>query len=147
MQPGPLTVEGEDGGAWRTGLYCPYNGRYERIISSGWSEVAAALQLEAGQVVCLAARSPSRLLISRQMEPHFSAAAKQGPPTPLSPWPASIARWKRSEAHLPLAAGRAICCSDALRVPAVIVATDAPGAGEAGHDLSLPCMSRRMLFQ
>ena len=78
MQPGPLTVESEAGDKWQSNLsdFNPNGGSFR--IRKGWPLVVAALQLEAGRTICLAALSPSRLLVSRQGEPHFSAAASSG---------------------------------------------------------------------
>ena len=73
MQPGPLSVESEVGDVWRSHLNQFQNGSaLQHFVDTCWPAVAAVLQLEAGQTVYLAARSPSRLLISRQGEPTSS---------------------------------------------------------------------------
>ena len=65
MEPGPLTVESEVGGEWQSSLVRSSLQDSKIWIYTSWSAVVAALRLEAGQSICLAARSPSRLLISR----------------------------------------------------------------------------------
>ena len=143
MQPGPVIVEIEAGGDWQSCLYGHSSSHAHYCISKGRSAAAAGLQLEAGQTICLAALSPSRLLVSRQGEPHFSAAASQGPP---DPWPLTV-RLNQSSiraGRLSAAAGRSICRDSVQSVPAVICCspgTEPQGlrcAGEAVSDLPLP---------
>ena len=95
---------------------------YNTQLQKAWPPVAAALQLEPGQTICLAALSPSRLLISREGEPHFSAAASQEPP---DLWPLRLhltaASFRKGWLIISAAAGRTMCRGDDLRMPAVIV--------------------------
>ena len=144
MQPGPLTVANEAGNEWRThlrqysesGVHEGYN------VFRGWRAIVAALQLEAGQSICLAAPSPSRLLISRQGEPHFMlAVAAQGF---LGPWPLNL-RLSESSARqdyllLSLATGQTICHEGALDVPAVMP-SGFPSAAEPGVKSHKPLQS------
>ena len=148
MQPGPLTVESEAGDKWQSNLYLYSASRSIFCIKKAWSLVVAALQLEAGQTICLAALGPSRLLISRQGEPHFSAAASQGPP---DPWPLTV-RLSQSSVHasmcrLSAAAGRNICREGVQSVPAVILHhSPSSTAGEAVDDLSTLVVSFTSVF-
>ena len=125
MQPGPLTLESEEGREWQSNLTTHSPGRSLFQISKGWLSLVDALQLGVGEAVCLAARSPSRLLISRRGEPHFCAAARKGPP---GPWPLTVLLTQakvNGYLQLKAAAGRTMCGDDAQCVPAVIV----PGSG------------------
>ena len=124
-QPGPLTLESEGGDVWQSNLISHTTRTHQYHVSKGWLSLVVALQLRLGDAVCLAARSPSRLLISSQGEPHFRAAARKGPP---DPWPLTVLLTRELlEKHLPLkpAAGRTMCGDGAQCVPAVIV----PGFG------------------
>lgn len=90
------------------------------------------MKLQAGQSICLAARGPSRLLVSRQGEPHFRAAVGQGL---LKPWPliTMLSQWSLFH-HLNLtkAAGRTmIPDGGSVSAPAVIVPADIAIAGTA----------------
>ena len=131
MQPGMLTVESEAGGTWQatSSRYFSKNTSQFRVE---WAAVVAALQLEAGQTICLAALSPSRLLISRPGEPHYRLAAVQGPP---DPWPLAVRLSQKSARvwfPLSLATGRTICRDGVLSVQAAIVPTpNMPTSGEA----------------
>ena len=90
LQPGALTAQSEAGDEWQVACAAslqPGRAAERYYITERWFEVVAALQLKAGQTVCLAVLSPNRLLVSRQGEPHFSAAAAQGPP---DPWPLTV---------------------------------------------------------
>lgn len=80
MQPGPVAMESETGDSWQCRLdsYTSKSGVGSRHrLWNGWQAVVAALQLVASQTVSLTALSPSRLLISREGETHFRAAARQ----------------------------------------------------------------------
>ena len=81
MQAGQIAIENEGEGKWPSVLVYASregSGGVQHKVFKGWAAVVAALQLGAGQSICLAARSPTRLLVSRQGEPHFRAAAAQG---------------------------------------------------------------------
>ena len=141
MQQGSLTLESEAGAEWQS-LLRKHNNLASKAcvtrIRKAWPLVVAALQLEAGQTICLAALSPSRLLVSRQGEPHFSAAASQGPP---DPWPLTVllnqTSIHESNCGLSAAAGRSIYREGARSVPAVILHhSTASTAGEAVDNLS-----------
>jgi hypothetical protein len=141
MQPGALTLVSEAGAEWQSWLrkrnLFNCESSFMRFKMS-WSAVVAALQLEAGQNICLAALSPSRLLVSRQGEPHFSAAASQGPP---DPWPLTVLLSQsvinQNRCFLSAAAGRSICREGVKSVPAVILHHSTTStAGEAVEKLS-----------
>ena len=125
MQPGPLTLEIEGGDVWQSNLTSNSPRTHKLQISKGWLSLVDSLQLGLGEAVCLAARSPSRLLISRRGEPHFCSAARKGPP---DPWPLTVLLTHaimRKNFWLKAAAGRTMCQDGAQCVPAVIV----PGSG------------------
>lgn len=148
LQAGPVTVKGEHGGEWPTNLrQCsrPNSDVSFYCLCRGWPLVVKALQLQAGQSICLAALGGGMLLISRQGEPHFSAALRQGLP---NSWPLTVEMTAASVGmcKLPLScgAGRSMCPAGVQRLEAVIVPSgNFPSAGKAlpgcvrGYNLGL----------
>ena len=134
MEPGAVTVESEEGDVWQSVL--SRNSRADLPtghfrLCKAWRTVVQDLRLEAGQTICLAAVSPRCLLVSRRGEPHFSAAASQGP---AQPWPLTLTLTPNSVAEgrflLSTAAGSCICRDGVVSVPAFIVPDAALTAGQ-----------------
>lgn len=127
MQPGVVTVQSETGRTWQTHMTCEKIGGAltQNVLSEGWRAVAAALQLEEGQSVCLAAITPSRLVVSREGEPHNNAA---------QPWPFKLllTQYLLHIMVLPLSrvAGATVCTDGDVGVPTVIVPSGIPSAGK-----------------
>lgn len=134
MQSGPVIVKSEDGSEWQTVMrQCsrPGSNAIFYCICKGWPVAVTALQLDVGDIICLAALGSGGLLVSRCGEPHFSAAVRQGLP---DPWPLTVALTHASVSmcKLPLscAAGRSICPEGVQRAEAVVV-PHVPSAGVA----------------
>ena len=96
LQPGPISLESEGGGVWQAVMRVYASACY---ISTGLSDVAAALKLKEGDTICVVMRSPNRLLISKRGEPHFEAAADRGL---LGRWPLTVTIASSKDSRLPL---------------------------------------------
>ena len=94
LRAGRLAVEGAGGQQWLVTM-CTHVGAHDSVmhwVSEGWPAVVAALQLEAGQNVCLAVLDSSRLLVSRRGEPHFRTTMALLDPKTLRPTPWKLLR-------------------------------------------------------
>lgn len=133
MQPGPMTVRSEAGDEWESSMATSSRSGKRGIdyrLHKHMRAVVSELELEAGQTVCLAALSASRLLISREGEPHFAAAAAQGI---MDAWPLTVLLTPSSVSAgtllLSSPAGASICGEGVSRVPAIIEISGTSTAG------------------